>query len=398
MNGAREMRPGDRSASGQSVRRSGRIIRRIPILLFGSDEEGHTFTEHTYTVVLSLHGAGILSTHRLMPEQELILRVKETNREAEARVVGEIATEEELHTYGVAFLNQDLNFWQMEFPKEPVSDGQPMALTLECGSCGEKVEVANDKFEYDISLIHGGLARHCSECGILTVWRRADGKGPSFADRSVPKHTGVERRFEDENDTLGMERRFASSENRSSGPPGSSRVGDLLLRHGEKAIGAPKPGWRDEVSGERETAHTEGGAPRAGRNFSGLVEGKEVDLPETIVTQAAEEEEPVVVAASEPPRDQTVERRSRARAKVNFFACVKTAQFGLDVVTCLDMSKGGVGFLSRNPYKQEMKIEIAVPYAPEAKNAPAIFVRGRIANVREMDGMSRCGVEFLKGA
>jgi hypothetical protein len=83
---------------------------------------------------------------------------------------------------------------------------------------------------------------------------------------------------------------------------------------------------------------------------------------------------------------------------VSFFACVKTAQFGPDIVTCLDMSKGGVGFWSLNPYKKAMKIQIAVPYAPEVKNAPSIFVSGRVANVREMDGMWKCGVKFLQGA
>lgn len=55
---------------------------------------------------------------------------------------------------------------------------------------------------------------------------------------------------------------------------------------------------------------------------------------------------------------------------------MKTEEFGLDIVTCLDMSKSGVGVRSRNPYKQEMKIQMAVPFAPEVKNAPAIFVGG----------------------
>lgn len=260
------------AAAHQPIRRGGRIVCRIAILLFGHDEEGTTFTERTHTVMLSLHGAGILSTHRFAPEQELILRIEETSREAVVRVVGEIATEGELHTYAVAFLDDGLDFWQAEFPPAQVWDARPMALPLECGSCGQRAEVTSGQFEYDISQIHGGLTRHCAECGVLTVWRRADGKGPSF------------------------------------------------------------------------------------------------------------------------------ERRRRARARLSFFACVKTAQFGPDIVTCLDMSKGGVGFLSRNPYKKEMKIQIAVPYAPEVKNAPSIFVSGRIANVREMDGMWRCGVKFLKGA
>jgi hypothetical protein len=297
------MSPGDGTAAHQPIRRSGRIVRRIAILLFGHDEEGNTFTERTHTVMLSLHGAGILSTHRFASEQQLILRVEETNREAVVRVVGEIATEGELHTYGVAFLDEGPDFWQTEFPPAQVSDARPMALSLECGSCGQRAEVTSGQFEYDISQIHGGLTRHCAECGVLTVWRRAEGKGPSFAGE------------------------------------------DKAL----KAQGKP-------------------------------------------------ESELVVAAAPEPARDPTVERRRLARAKVSFFACVKTAQFGPDIVTCLDISKGGVSFRSRNPYKKEMKIQIAVPYASEVKNAPSIFVSGRITNVREMEGMWKCGVEFLKGA
>jgi len=398
MSGARERRPGEYAAAHQCVRRSGRIIRRIAILLFGYDEEGHTFTERTHTVVLSLHGAGILSTHRFTPEQELILRVEETNCEAEVRVVGRIATEGELHTYGVAFLDEELDFWQMEFPQMPVSDEQPMVLPLECGSCGKRVEVANGEFEYDISQVHGGLTRHCAECGMLTVWRRADGKAPSFPEHALREDKPVEAPGKHESDIFGKERRFASTQIRSLDPLRSSRIGASLLMQGKQAMGVPEPGWRDEVSAERETADKKVGALPGGKLFPGLAQGERVDVPERTVAHTGEEEEPVVALAPEPARDPTVERRRRARAKVSFFACVKTVQFGPDIVTCLDMSKGGVGFRSRNPYKQEMKIQIAVPYAPEVKNAPAIFVWGRIANVREMDGMWRCGVEFLKGA
>ena len=341
------MSPGDGTAAHQPIRRSGRIVRRIAILLFGHDEEGNTFTERTHTVMLSLHGAGILSTHKFAPEQQLILRVEETNREAVVRVVGEIATEAELHTYGVAFLDEGLDFWQTEFPPAQVSDARPMALPLECGWCGQRAEVTSGQFEYDISQIHGGLTRHCEECGVLTVWRRID---------------------------------------------------DPFFPHRNEAMGASKLRWRDEVYGEEETAGTEVCVLRAKKNSSGLPQGEEVELSERITAPTVQEEESVVAAAPEPARDPTVERRRRARAKVSFFACVKTAQFGPDIVTCLDMSKGGVGFCSRNPYKKDMKIQIAVPYAPEVKNAPSIFVSGRIANVREMDGMWRCGVEFLKGA
>jgi hypothetical protein len=84
----------------KKMRRSGRLFKSVPILLIGSDAEGRTFSEDAHSVILSLHGAGIVSNHKPIAEQEMILRSKETDREAEIRV---------------AFLDDDLNFWQTEF-------------------------------------------------------------------------------------------------------------------------------------------------------------------------------------------------------------------------------------------------------------------------------------------
>jgi len=56
------------------LRRSSRIPKEIAILLVGSDMEGKMFSEETKTVVLSRHGAGIVSQYALYAEQELILR------------------------------------------------------------------------------------------------------------------------------------------------------------------------------------------------------------------------------------------------------------------------------------------------------------------------------------
>jgi hypothetical protein len=90
---------GPGNANGTSKqRRSGRLSQEIPILLIGSDAEGTVFSEDTKTVVISQYGAGIVSYHKLVAEQELTLRVLETNREVEVRVVGEIAQEGARHT------------------------------------------------------------------------------------------------------------------------------------------------------------------------------------------------------------------------------------------------------------------------------------------------------------
>jgi hypothetical protein len=93
----------------QKSRRGGRISKQVPILLIGHDSDGRVFTEETHTLVLSMHGAGIVSRQRLVAEQELVLRWREKEREADVRVVGEIAQQGDLHTYGVAFVKTKIS-------------------------------------------------------------------------------------------------------------------------------------------------------------------------------------------------------------------------------------------------------------------------------------------------
>jgi PilZ domain-containing protein len=309
----RQQQPSFHPSGNSKQRRSGRLTVAIPILIIGSDGEGRVFSEETHTVVVSLHGAGIVSRHKLMAEQELILRAVEPNREAEVRVVGEIGQQGKIYTYGVAFVAAQLDFWKMELPAAPAWSERPVALALECGGCKGMVELTDGDFEYDICAIRGGLARFCDECGLLTVWRQSHEVMPAAREK--------------------------------------------------------KPG--SEVS---------------------LVpEGGESPVAVAEVEEKAEE----FVALADAM--EGTERRSRVRAKVNFFACVRTETFGEDIVMCIDMSRGGVSFRSKHAYQKEMGVSIAVPFSPEAKEAPAIFVKGRIANVKEMGGgLWRCGVEFLR--
>src|SRR5258706_15340786 len=159
--------------TSKKMRRSGRVFQSVPILLIGSDAEGRMFTEDSHTVILSLHGAGIVSNHKLIAEQELILRSKESGREAEIRVVGEIGSEDGRYTYGVAFLDDELDFWRMDFPPPPSATERPLELVLQCGSCGATVTLLNGDYEFDVCAIHGGLG------GYLTGWRVATvGEGP----------------------------------------------------------------------------------------------------------------------------------------------------------------------------------------------------------------------------
>jgi len=55
------------------VSRSGRVSRQIPILLLGTDTSGRVFSEETRTLVLSPHGARILSRKQIRARRSVYL-------------------------------------------------------------------------------------------------------------------------------------------------------------------------------------------------------------------------------------------------------------------------------------------------------------------------------------
>jgi len=157
----------------EGVRRSSRIPREIAILLVGSDMEGKMFSERTKTVLLSRHGAGIISQYALSAEQELILRRLDTDKEAEVRVVGQLGAHEKSYTYGVAFLNPELDLWGIKFPGMTDSEKAASRVMLQCSSCKARETVEQSDLESDVYLVNEGLVRSCKRCGTSTFWKQA---------------------------------------------------------------------------------------------------------------------------------------------------------------------------------------------------------------------------------
>jgi len=161
------------SAAGR--RRSGRKTKELPIVLSGSDTEGRQFSETTKTLVLSRHGASVLSRHKLIPEQEIFLLAVETKREVEVRICGEIGEGKDGYVYGVAFLDPSVNFWEMEFPPADELEKDLMRVTLECTGCRQRAAVDFDATELDVYLVNEGSLRYCKRCLNSTIWKIAAG-------------------------------------------------------------------------------------------------------------------------------------------------------------------------------------------------------------------------------
>ena len=141
------------------MRRSGRIPKEIAILLMGTDPEGKVFSEETKTVVLSRHGAGVVSSHKLGADQELILRRLDNNKETEIRLVGQIGSQSDRYTYGVAFLDPALDFWKIPFPPPTQSEQAASRFLMECVICKAHEIVNQDRKSTRLNSSHSRASR-----------------------------------------------------------------------------------------------------------------------------------------------------------------------------------------------------------------------------------------------
>jgi hypothetical protein len=322
----------------QVVRSSGRIPKEIPILLIGSDLDGKVFSEPTKTVLLSLHGAGIISQHKLSPEQELVLRWPERNKEAEIRIVGQIGSQAGSHTYGVAFFDPLLNFWGIDFPPPGPAEIEAGLLSLVCSSCKTLEKIDDTGVEADVCATNEGVLRYCKRCGSSTLWK------PAL--RVMNQETVPE--------AASQMSLFAASP--ASAPPL-----------------APSPAPPPASSSSLLSA----AAPTSAYASSPSQSTTVLTLP-----------------PPEKPAQARVNRRKHPRVKVNYSVCVRHPERGEDIVTCEDMSKGGLCFKSSKRYYERSFIEVAVPYVP---GQPAIFVPAQIVFVQELpeQRVFRYGVQYL---
>jgi hypothetical protein len=332
-----------------SRRRSSRIPKQLALFLIGSDIEGRIFSEETKTVVLSRHGAGITSQYKLSAEQEIIIRCVGSGKEAEARVVGQIGLQDDSYIYGVAFLDPALNFWELDFGEMTDSEKEASRALLECSSCQLRETVNHSDLEADVFAINRSAVRYCKRCGSSTVWKQAT---RDIAAAPIP---GAAR-------SPAQAKSVAQAEPPDADPP----YGDALEPEAGPVVASPPPARL---------------APKAGTP------------PTSQPPPAPSGATPAAPRTTGHPED----RRKHARARVKFKACIRRPGMPDDVVSCEDMSRGGLRFKSKKQYFESTTIEVAVPYSPGGQS---IFVPAQIVYVHETpgEGVFHCGVAYIKSS
>ncbi|HEV2349387.1 MAG TPA: PilZ domain-containing protein [Terriglobia bacterium] len=98
---------------------------------------------------------------------------------------------------------------------------------------------------------------------------------------------------------------------------------------------------------------------------------------------------PPAAQISTKPEDLRRERRREVRV----ITCVRSVDFGDDVVRSRNASRGGVCFESLRHYSKGIKVEVAIPYTSGGGN---IFLEGHIVRIQHVPGgeMTLYGVQY----
>jgi hypothetical protein len=400
----------------QRKRRSGRIAKEIDIVLLGTDTTGKVFSEQTKTVVLSRHGAGVVTRYRFSPDELLTLRLAGSDKEAAIRLVGQIGGEPGRYVYGVTFVDPDPHFWPMEFPPPEAFESASLSVVLQCSLCQAREEIEQGDIEEDVYSVNGNILRFCAECGTSTPWKKAGAEpppaptvtpagtmfgSPGPAPHTAPAHAvnpakssfngspalpppvstkptlGVPAASFTESFELGLS---DSPANASAATASSYSGTSTISEFASLAEIQTSP-----VAGSA-TAVLQAPEPAAGTHGSRIAPSKAT--PSATVSPAA-------TARELDANGRPINKRRNVRIRVSFSACVRHAGDADEVVECENVSKGGVCFHSLQQYEMGSLLEIAAPYSPGEK---ALFVPAQIKRVEPLSGglVFRYGVEYVK--
>lgn len=91
------------------------------------------------------------------------------------------------------------------------------------------------------------------------------------------------------------------------------------------------------------------------------------------------------------------EKRREARRELRVIACVRSREFGEDLVKVRNVSRSGLCFETRRAYENGWEIQVAIPYSSGGGN---IFLPARIARVQALNQevLNLCGVAYVRNA
>ena len=165
------------SALAQSLRRSDRVLLKIPVEVSGTDLEGISFTERTRTQDINRNGASLVLRSSLLPGGQIMVKNIQTGQSCRfrARRAGQDLPGGG-REWGVECLDPAPTFWGISFaesPSDPNAEEESVSSLLECPMCHCRELAKFPLSEYRTVVRRGSSTRHCVWCGIATEWKFA---------------------------------------------------------------------------------------------------------------------------------------------------------------------------------------------------------------------------------
>jgi PilZ domain len=108
----------DQLTNGIEMRRSKRVVLRLPIQVRWTPPGDIAITEETTTLVVNAHGALISLAMKVKPGTRIFVRNRAVADDKECRVVRIQEKHAGKSEVGVEFLRPDAKFWGLEFPPD----------------------------------------------------------------------------------------------------------------------------------------------------------------------------------------------------------------------------------------------------------------------------------------
>ena len=162
------------SASAQWQRPSERILLRIPVRVSGTDADGNSFTEDTFTLVVHRQGATVILRNSPRLGDQITVTNLVTLRSCPFQVCRSLQNfPGAMREWGVECLEPNPNFWQIYFPEktQPPAPADNISVMLECAACHsrEMAELSMERFRTMIE--REELTRDCPQCHAATEWK-----------------------------------------------------------------------------------------------------------------------------------------------------------------------------------------------------------------------------------
>lgn len=116
---------------------------------------------------------------------------------------------------------------------------------------------------------------------------------------------------------------------------------------------------------------------------------------DTTVWRKAFEAIPASETGGEGASGNRPEQRQGARQEVRTVACIRSREFGEELVKVRNVSRAGLCFEGHRAYEQDLKIEVAIPFSSGGGN---VFLPARIARIQNIPSgfITLFGVEYVR--